>query len=55
VALAKGDSALHRLLDEAVADMHANGVFERIQRRWFGYDVRDLTAVLQARQRAAGE
>lgn len=37
-----------RILDQAVADIQANGTLRRISERWFGYDVQDLTADLQA-------
>ena len=40
VAVAKNDRGLRTLLDRAVADIHVNGVFERIQRAWFSRDIR---------------
>ena len=46
VAVAKGDDDLRELLDRAVADLHENGVFERIEMQWFGYPVRDLSGDL---------
>ena len=53
IAVAKGDDSLRELLDRAVADIHANGVFEHIELEWFGYDVRDLTGDLERDARAA--
>jgi ABC-type amino acid transport substrate-binding protein len=55
IGLAKGDPALRKVLDRGIAELHANGVFERIQQRWFGYDVRNLTDVLQSQFPAAEE
>jgi lysine-arginine-ornithine-binding protein len=36
VAVARNDRGLRTLLDRAVADIHVDGLFERIRRRWFG-------------------
>jgi ABC-type amino acid transport substrate-binding protein len=52
VAVAKGDTALLRLLDQAIAELNRNGEFDLIRRRWFDYDIRDLTAALQAEEAA---
>jgi ABC-type amino acid transport substrate-binding protein len=55
VAVAKGDTALLGLLDQAVAALHRNGLFDLIRRRWFDYDIRNLTATLQAEEAARRE
>ena len=49
VGLAIGETALRKQLNRAIAELQRNGVFERIQKHWFGYDVRNLTEVLQSR------
>jgi ABC-type amino acid transport substrate-binding protein len=36
VAVGKENEGLRRLFDRAVADIHINGVFERIRRKWLG-------------------
>ena len=46
VAVAKGDDDLRELLDRAVADIHVNGIVERIELEWFGCAVRDLSGDL---------
>jgi len=53
IALPKGAVDLRDQLDRAVADIHANGVFDAIQTKWIGYDVRDLTGDLQRKAEAA--
>lgn len=35
-AVARGDTALRRVLDEGLAIVHASGVYDRIYDRWFG-------------------
>ncbi|WP_200388829.1 transporter substrate-binding domain-containing protein [Thiocapsa imhoffii] len=54
VAVAKGDTALLALLDEAIAELNRNGVFELIRRGWFDYDIRNLSTTLQAQEDAHG-
>jgi ABC-type amino acid transport substrate-binding protein len=53
VGLAKGDRALRKRLDRAIEKLNENGVFERFQRHWFGYDVRNLSEVLQGQTRSS--
>jgi hypothetical protein len=53
VALPKGDPGMRQILDRAVADMQAKGVLRRISERWFGYQVRDLSAELRPGAKAA--
>ena len=42
VAVASHNRGLRELFDRAIADIHVNGVFDRIQSRWFGDDAPDL-------------
>lgn len=44
VAVGKENEGLRRLFDRAVADILANGVFERIRRNWLGDDTRSANA-----------
>lgn len=46
VAVAAGDAALLKLLDDAVGMLHENGAFDLIRRRWFDYEIRDLSKTL---------
>jgi lysine-arginine-ornithine-binding protein len=55
VGVAKGDSALRKLLDRGIAELYANGVFERIEQHWFGYDARNLTEILQSQVEVSEE
>jgi ABC-type amino acid transport substrate-binding protein len=55
VGLAKGEVALRKRLNRAIAELQRNGVFERIEERWYGYEVRNLTAVLMSEAETAGQ
>jgi ABC-type amino acid transport substrate-binding protein len=52
VAVAKGDTALLERLDQAIGELHRNGVFDLIRRRCFDYGIRNLTATLRAEEAA---
>ena len=55
VAVVKGDSALLRALDGAVAALHRNGIFDLIRRHWFDYDIRRLTKTLETEEAAPAD
>lgn len=44
VAVGKENEGLRRLFDRAVADIQANGVFQRIRRKWLGEDAKAINA-----------
>ncbi|WP_295887637.1 transporter substrate-binding domain-containing protein [uncultured Thiohalocapsa sp.] len=50
VAVARHNRGLRQLLDRTIADIHVNGVFERIRRRWL-----DTEADVAGRPRSAGD
>ena len=39
IAMRKGDKQMVDLVNKALKDVQENGEFERISKKWFGYDV----------------